>query len=98
MRLCSWFLALASSIPVLGLESVYPRKGCPCPWPRIFCVRGLEPYVLNSTSGILSPVVTKQQSAPKHHVRKLALKATMTIRQLPIIAQVTFTQNLESGG
>ena len=29
-------LALASSIPVLGLESVCPRKGCPWPWPRIF--------------------------------------------------------------
>ena len=33
-------LALASSIPVLGLESVCPRKGCPWlwPWPRIFFV------------------------------------------------------------
>ena len=31
-----WSLALASSIPVLGLESVCPRKGCPWPWPRIF--------------------------------------------------------------
>ena len=26
-------LALASSIPVLGLERVCPRKGCPWPWP-----------------------------------------------------------------
>ena len=34
--LCPWSLALASSIPVLGLESVCPRKGCP--WPRIFFV------------------------------------------------------------
>ena len=32
------FLSLASSIPVLGLESVCPRKGCPWPWPRIFFV------------------------------------------------------------
>ena len=31
LRLCPWSLALASSIPVLGLESVCPRKGCP--WP-----------------------------------------------------------------
>ena len=31
-------LALASSIPVLGLESVCPRKGCSWPWPRIFFV------------------------------------------------------------
>ena len=38
--LCPWSLALASSIPVLGLESVCPRKGCPWPWPwpRIFFV------------------------------------------------------------
>ena len=34
LRLCPW--SLASSIPVLGLESVCPRKGCPWPWPRIF--------------------------------------------------------------
>ena len=57
MRLCPWSLALASSIPVLGLESVCPRKGCPWPWPwpRVFfCVLGLglglEPCVLDSTS------------------------------------------------
>ena len=36
MRLCPWSLALASSIPVLGLKKVCPRKGCPWPWPRIF--------------------------------------------------------------
>ena len=38
LRLCPWSLALASSIPVLGLESVCPWKGCPWPWPRIFFV------------------------------------------------------------
>ena len=45
-------VSLASSIFVLGLERVCPRKGCP--WPRIFfCVLGLglEPCVLDSTSG-----------------------------------------------
>ena len=36
LRLCPW--SLASSIPVLGLESVCPRKGCPWPWHRIFVV------------------------------------------------------------
>ena len=36
LRLCPW--SLASSIPVLGLESVCPRKGGPWPWPRIFFV------------------------------------------------------------
>ena len=38
LRLCPWSLALASSIPALGLERVCPRKGCPWPWPRIFFV------------------------------------------------------------
>ena len=48
--LCSWSLALASNIPVLGLESVCPRKVGPWPWLRIFfCVLGLEVCVLDST-------------------------------------------------
>ena len=40
LRLCPRSLALASSIPVLGLERFCPRKGCPWPWPwpRIFFV------------------------------------------------------------
>ena len=33
---CPWSLALASSIPVLGLKMFCPRKGCPWPWPRTF--------------------------------------------------------------
>ena len=36
LRLCPWSLTLASSIPVLILERVCPRKGCSWPWPRIF--------------------------------------------------------------
>ena len=44
MRLCPWSLALASSIPVLGLESVCPRKGCPWPWPRIFLCPWPRPW------------------------------------------------------
>ena len=38
-------MSLASSIPVLGLKNVCPRKGCPwpqiflCPWPRALCPR-----------------------------------------------------------
>ena len=39
LRLCPWSLALASSIPVLGLERVCPRKGCLWPWPRVLCPR-----------------------------------------------------------
>ena len=55
LRLCPSSLALASSIPVLGLRRVCPRKGYPWPWPRnFFCVLGLglEPCVLDSTSDI----------------------------------------------
>ena len=51
--MCPWSLALASSIPVLGLESVCPRKGCPWPWPWIFFVSlalASSLCVLDSTS------------------------------------------------
>ena len=51
---CPWSLALASSIPVLGLESVCPRKGCPWPWPwpRIFFV-SLALSLVSSTPPLL---------------------------------------------
>ena len=51
-----WSLALASSIPVLGLESVCPRKGCPWPWPwpRIFFVSlALASSLVSSTPPLL---------------------------------------------
>ena len=55
LRLCPW--SLASSIPVLGLESVCPRNGCPWHWTRIFLCPWpwprLEPCVLNYTSVLL---------------------------------------------
>ena len=40
--LCPWAFALTSSIPVLGLERVYPQKVGPWPW--IFFILGLEPF------------------------------------------------------
>ena len=53
LRLCPWFLA--SSIPVLGLKSVCPRKGCPWPWPRIFFVSlSLASSLVSSTPPLLS--------------------------------------------
>ena len=53
--LCPWFLALASSIPVLGLESVCPRKGCPWPWPRIFFVSlALASSLVSSTPPLVN--------------------------------------------
>ena len=75
--LCPWSLALASSIPVLGLESVCPRKGCPWPWPwpRIFfCVLGLglglEPCVLDSTSVIYLCQAQKRSEEAKKKKKK----------------------------
>ena len=60
LRLCPWSLALASSIPVLGLESVCPRKGCPWPWPRIFFVSlALASSLVSSTP----PLVTWNSNA-----------------------------------
>ena len=47
-----------SSIPVLGLESVCPRKGCPWPWPGIFFVSlALASSLVSST-----PPLIKNQS------------------------------------
>ena len=44
-------VSLALSIPVLGLGKVCPRKVGNWSWARIFfCVVGLEPRVLDSTS------------------------------------------------
>ena len=66
MRLCPWSLALASSIPVLGLESVCPRKGCPWPWPRIFFV-SLASSLESSTPPLLVTVVTSYQRWSRGH-------------------------------
>ena len=53
LRLCPW--SLASSIPVLGLESVCPRKGCPWPWPRIFFVSlALASSLVSSTPPLMT--------------------------------------------
>ena len=73
--LCPWSLALASSIPVLGLESVCPRKGCPWPWPwpRIFFVSlALASSLVSSTPPLVIRnvayffVVTSQECIPGH--------------------------------
>ena len=48
LRLCPWSLALASNIPVLGLESVCPRKGCPWPW-IFFVSLALASSLMSST-------------------------------------------------
>ena len=54
LALVSLSLALALSIPVLGLESVCPRKGCPWPWPRIFFVSlALASSLVSSTPPLI---------------------------------------------
>ena len=47
LRLCPW--SVASSIPVLGLERVCPRKGCPWPW-IFFVFLVLASSLVSSTS------------------------------------------------
>ena len=60
MRLCPWSLALAPSFPVLGLERVCPRKGCP--WSPIFFVAlTLASSLVSSTP----PLGRKQTSTVK---------------------------------
>ena len=52
MRRCPW--SLASSIPVLGLEKVCPRKGCPWLWPQIFFVSSaLASSLVSSTPPLI---------------------------------------------
>ena len=59
LRLCPWFLA--SSIPVLGLENVCPRKGCP--WPRIFFV-SLASSLVSSTAPLIGSIPIREARAP----------------------------------
>ena len=53
LRLCPWSLALASSIPVLGLESVCPRKGYPWPW-IFFVSLALVSSLVSSTPPLIN--------------------------------------------
>ena len=67
LRLCPWSLALASSIPVLGLERFCPRKGCPWPWPwpRIFFVSlalALASSLVSSTPPLIFQMALKTKS------------------------------------
>ena len=59
LRLCPWSLALASSIPVLGLESV-----CPWPWPRFFFFvsLALASSLVSSTPPLLVTMVRLKKS------------------------------------
>ena len=79
LRLCPWSLALASSIPVLGLESVCPRKGCPWPWPwpRIFFVSlALASSLVFSTPPLVNTILTEDLELHKICAKFLPKKRT----------------------
>ena len=60
-------LALASSISVLDLERVCPRKACPWRWPRIFFVPlALASSLVSSTPPLLTITLmtAKESGAP----------------------------------
>ena len=64
-------LSLASSIPVLGLERVCPRKGCPWPWPRVFFVSlALASSLVSSTPPLVYIVLCDPISSPLTRKRR----------------------------
>ena len=78
LRLCPW--SLASSIPVLGLESVCPRKSCPWPWPRKFfvslassLVSSTPPLVARGRGGYSPPIGLSTKMQNKKNTTFLAL-------------------------
>ena len=80
-------MALASTIPVLGFESVCPRKVGPCPWPRIL----LSPW----------PWLWPPTLCPRLHLRHMASKVRnmikMALKLLLICCKITkITQRLEA--
>ena len=58
LRLCPW--SLASSIPVLGLESACPRKGCPWPW-IFFVSLALASNLVSSTLPLVITINDNEQ-------------------------------------
>ena len=88
LRLCPFSAALASSIPVLGLERVYPQKGCPWPWPRIFLCSWPWPRALcpqpHLCSLYLSLVVFQLGSL--HYRLCYSIKLTKNVKQGPGVA------------
>ena len=87
--LCPWSLALASSIPVLGLESVCPRKGCPWPWPwpRIFFVSlalALASSLMSSTPPLATTTALHCKTMAIYHAaRHGAVGLTAYAARLP---------------
>ena len=79
MRLCPWSLALASSIPVLGLERFCPRKGCPWPWPwpRIFFVS----LALALASSLVSSTPPLVESNRKQILGSFSSEVTLNSKQ-----------------
>ena len=91
--LCPWSLALASSIPVLGLESVCPRKGCPWPWPRIFFVSlalALASSLVSSTPPLLVILITKAMNLKQLY----NLRTPIVSRQVTTVFLFSFISKL----
>ena len=53
-------VSLASSIPVLSLESVCPQKGCPWSWPRILFVSLALAWSLVSSNPPLINIIQRK--------------------------------------
>ena len=64
-------LALASNIPILGLESVCPRKGCP--WPRIFFVSLASSLVSSTVADLGGGCIPSHQPKSNDFGRKISL-------------------------
>ena len=98
--LCPWSLALASSIPVLGLESVCPRKGCPWPWPwpRIFFV-SLALALASSLVSSTPPLMPSQDGSTKdgmaEYYGRIECQARMAERCGTLRICLLRTSNLE---
>ena len=80
LHLCPW--SLASIIPVLGLEIVCPRKGCP--WPRNFFV-SLASSLMSSTPPLMPSV-----QVYFFRIRSILESAILATRNLVLIGLTCF--------
>ena len=79
--MCPWSLALASSIPVLGLERFCPRKGCPWPWPRIFFVSlalALASSLVSSTPPLFSTFTALKINCKKKLFQRVRFRSRVS--------------------
>ena len=94
-RVVSLVLVLGLEHSCLGLERVCPRKGCRWPWPRIFCVLGLEPCVLDYTSACLASILKIRMLISW---LKLLPNALVPGSLYPIISKIQYSKYSISSG